>query len=827
MKTGSADGRVTIRQLGVGRHKPHREVLTPAQIRKQKEGEFQEQTQRIVGKPDSCSYPPLLSSASKEMTREELQQLHNLHSLPVEADDGWEDDGTRFEGIFAGEEQMDISNAGGEFIDVLNEVAREWEGQNAGKRRAHDRFRQGLIPCAAIAHAAAVSTRTLEVFRRTQLHSPHLSTQAFIRMLCDLHQCPYRSYFATQFTVAFDVYCSILCEVERDEADHRIKNACPCCMYELEGEMKLTYRLLFCMDGNDSLKRILQRNTDDSNGKDADRESSPCSDRWKNMINNMTSKAWGIFDETGVFVALCRHGFVLITADMVRSGELVKYPLAIVEHLLKTLGADLGGGYDIGCKFGTTLSRSPLSSLASEKWYKSLVSGFHGHAHCRLCQTTHLTTYCPGVGCEDLEGCKRLFSKTEQMMDETDTYESLSHFLCNNYRQALDILQDQHALQHTMAQQGIDSEEVFHWWLAEERDYLTKLQGEPVEETLQMEYFEKLVSLFQSQAKLDQARAVWTVDTPETLTGPIRDRTQSIENARRHAQEKCDHLLDEVHILISKLQIVRRWMPGMAEWQEVGDMVCRRRYRHAVDALEALVVVRLFKLTKMNMSETGYKQCKHIAKALQARSQAVRTAHLPLVDTPPPPQLTWDDVVHYAFLSDFDLLRESHTNVRDKPWAKPVGRLTMDQYFKIQRAKEEIDRLNVEIRRLTTYIQDEDRFLCKKIEEYSTTDPRTAFQIDKHRRSHARFNDRHIRHLVHLASEPGFTGTITPGVRLGMQPSEGIDAASALSSDRGSLHKNEEGWGEALKDDDVGPGDEEDDEELGRQLMAMARVSDD
>ena len=35
-----------------------------------------------------------------------------------------------------------------------------------------------------------------------------------------------------------------------------------------------------------------------------------------------------------------------------------KYPLAIIEVLLEGLGADIGGGYDIGCKFGTTLDHS-------------------------------------------------------------------------------------------------------------------------------------------------------------------------------------------------------------------------------------------------------------------------------------------------------------------------------------------------------------------------------------------------------------------------------------------------------------------------------------
>jgi hypothetical protein len=53
-----------------------------------------------------------------------------------------------------------------------------------------------------------------------------------------------------------------------------------------------------------------------------DTQESPCVSRWHNMINDVTSKMWGIFDETGIFLSLCRHGFVMMVTDMVRSGEL-------------------------------------------------------------------------------------------------------------------------------------------------------------------------------------------------------------------------------------------------------------------------------------------------------------------------------------------------------------------------------------------------------------------------------------------------------------------------------------------------------------------------
>jgi hypothetical protein len=56
-------------------------------------------------------------------------------------------------------------------------------------------------------------------------------------------------------------------------------------------------------------------------GKDED-EGAGCEERWENMKEDVTARAWGMYDETGIFPALCRHGFVLVVVDMVQSGEL-------------------------------------------------------------------------------------------------------------------------------------------------------------------------------------------------------------------------------------------------------------------------------------------------------------------------------------------------------------------------------------------------------------------------------------------------------------------------------------------------------------------------
>lgn len=83
--------------------------------------------------------------------------------------------------------------------------------------------------------------------------------------------------------------------------------------------------------------------------------------------------------------------------------------------MLEAYGSNIGGGYDIGCKFGTTLSRSPLGPEAKRQNFKSLVGSFHGHAHNRICQLSNLATYTKGLGLEDLEGCERFFSKSNAL----------------------------------------------------------------------------------------------------------------------------------------------------------------------------------------------------------------------------------------------------------------------------------------------------------------------------------------------------------------------------------------------------------------------------
>jgi hypothetical protein len=65
----------------------------------------------------------------------------------------------------------------------------------------------------------------------------------------------------------------------------------------------------------------------------------------------------------------------------------------------------------------------------------------------------------------------------------------------NKYRRALKIKRTEPQLRETMAMMGVESRSVFETWLEKEKEFLDSLSKEPEEETLQMEYYQKLVNL--------------------------------------------------------------------------------------------------------------------------------------------------------------------------------------------------------------------------------------------------------------------------------------------------------------------------------------------
>jgi len=175
------------------------------------------------------------------------------------------------------------------------------------------------------------------------------------------------------------------------------------------------------------------------------------------------------------------------------------------------------------------------------------------------------------------------------------------------------------------------------------------------------------------------------------------------------------------------------------------------------------------------LTAAGYKLRKHIGKALQTRSAAIRTAltqYNVAAKALGRCTLEFDEVIEYAFLADFDLLRDTRQDISTRPWASPTARLTINTYFKLCRAEEEVVRLNVEIRRIVTYLVDEERYLqaCEAL--YQDTYPALTHQISRCRAIRSRFTPLHLRSLEKISRLPGFSGTLTPGISVSRGPGD-------------------------------------------------------
>lgn len=137
--------------------------------------------------------------------------------------------------------------------------------------------------------------------------------------------------------------------------------------------------------------------------------------------------------------------------------------------------------------------------------------------------------------------------------------------------------------------------------------------------------------------------------------------------------------------------------------------------------------------------------------------------------TPPQPSLDWDTVVNYTYLSQFELLRDCREDVREREWATPAARMVSQSYLKVHRAEEEIARLNIEVRRLYTWMKDEYWYLQSAMKAVETTEPliskEIALLLNRHVAASAAQNYR----ITQILALPGYTGgSLEGGIRQGL-----------------------------------------------------------
>ncbi|KAG2086942.1 hypothetical protein BD769DRAFT_1715016 [Suillus cothurnatus] len=690
----------------------------------------------------------------------------------------------------------------------------------------------GFLGCSPLQPTVAVSLHCLELYHQIRRRKPSFSIQAMVKVLCALHNTYFQS-LRDQFAIAFDVYLGILRSVkslvdealQRNSVNWRMLHACPPCNYKQPGEPLLYPARLDSFDGNNSLKRIdgsghaderlfessyfihpadIELFKDDVRLRPGTRlapesaqmknsevsHTSSCTENWK-AANAVTEKTIDVFDQTGVFVSACRHGIIQTVVEMRRSGELAKYALATANKLMDVYGSDGVTGYDIGCSFTKTAAASSIAMKVKNHNHRFVVNSFHGHAHNRRCQLQFHTLYQQGLGIEDLETCERVFSGSNavapvirhasyfhwlQFIDlhfdqwDQDRYQELSQFMYQNYKQALDIINNLTPVVEELKTQLKITDADFERWNIEELEYLQRLSTEQEYDPQKIAYVEALQSLTKAEAEYGGVTSVQFlsyIPTDFTQTSGLRKEAQVMTKAREAERQAAHNKLllamNVVSDLEQQLSIETRWSVNDAEYKQASAYLTNQRFIRAVDQLEGLVVQRLFELAKANLAGTGYKMRQQISNAITRRSTAIRNAlerynRLAPLQMPPRDMLKFSEVASYAWLGEFEMLKHSRCEILDKPWVSKANREVAGKYFRIVRAREEIHRLNIEISRLQTWVDTEDARLLEISTALTTTNTLLASEIQMRYEERRRMNNLHRIRLQAIYNLHGYSG---------------------------------------------------------------------
>jgi hypothetical protein len=134
---------------------------------------------------------------------------------------------------------------------------------------------------------------------------------------------------------------------------------------------------------------------------------------------------------------------------------------------------------------------------------------------------------------------------------------------------------------------------------------------------------------------------------------------------------------------------------------------------------------------------------------------------------PPCPCLEWSKGSHYSFLNEFSLLQDTHQDIREKPWTKPVIHETIRQHLHIQRVKEEITRCNTEVHRLQTAIADEHQLFNEVLEQLRSASSPLYVAMDKYITHHCSINECLLVRISQIHVLEGFSGDASCGERKG------------------------------------------------------------
>lgn len=230
-------------------------------------------------------------------------------------------------------------------------------------------------------------------------------------------------------------------------------------------------------------------------------------------------------------------------------------------------------------------------------------------------------------------------------------------------------------------------------------------------------------------------------------------------------------------------------------------------------------------------SSLGYKARTHLAKSLQTRCKAIRNAteaynRAVRVLDPPRPPLDWSQVSHYSFLDEFNLLRNTRHDISSAPWANPVVRETIKKFLRVHRAHEEINRCNIEIRRLFTSIHDEDRRFDIILKRLAGQNNVILGAVGEYCTRCRHVNALLLERIRCTFALDGFTGNMTVGLRKGDHSSCTVGLGISVGYNNTIGNDIDHGLqdGEGLKEGDNEDVDDVDTDQIDRLITFVTSL---
>ncbi|KAI6143864.1 hypothetical protein EDD17DRAFT_1515474 [Pisolithus thermaeus] len=516
---------------------------------------------------------------------------------------------------------------------------------------------------------------------------------------------PSQPHIAISLQAMMKVLCALQNALGHDGPAWKLCGACPACAFEQPDEPPLSPAWLHSMDGNQSAKHLdgdyfiphaeVERFKDevqDRPGEAArEKQFTTCTDNWT-TAKAIEENQIQVFEQTSIFVMACCHGFVECIAEMKRSGELMKYGLAAVSRLLNVCGEDQAVGHDVGCASKKTIASSSLGNKVQEKWLKV------------------------GFSNKDLETCKRIFSSSNNMAP------LIHHASEFHWKQFLDL--------H------------FSQWDSDKYLELSKY----------VELLEKLNFAEATYGSITQVLYLTYTPAEFTSTAGLNESawqgTNTINAEYASTLQKYQLQLNVMANFECQHNIIDCWTPLHCEYINAHKYMKHCAFIRTVEELEGLVVQQMFELSKANLAKMGYKMHKHISKAISRCLAAIcatleRYNKLAPHQHPPCPKLDYAEVISYSLLGEFSLLKHSHYEILEKPWALPDNCEMMMKYYKLQRSQEEITQLNMKV-------------TAQGFWDLGSLE--LAFEMESMYAERVRVNDFHHAQLQKIYEMPGYMG---------------------------------------------------------------------